>query len=613
MMPNILANWQRFFVLLGGAGLTILCLHAAKAILLPFVLALLLTFILNPVVSMLQRLRIGRVFSVLLATSCTFTFLGVVVWIFTPQLADLARELPRHKATIVQKKKITDLKGQEEQLLGSLISFAQDVSDEIRKEKTTAAAGSKPEPMNVVVEDPAGPLKYSWITVLVGPLLDNLLVAVLIVALVVLMLIHRENLRNRILRLVGQGQLISTTRVLDDVAHRISSFLFTQAVINITFGTILGVGLFFIGVPYAPFFALLAGFLRFVPYIGTAGAALLLIVCEFAFFPGWTECLLTLGLLVFLELLTAYVAEPLLLGRKTGISPIALLMAAVFWSWLWGPVGLLLSTPMTVCLIVLGKYVPNLAFLNILLGDEPVLTEQFRYYQRLLARDQDEAVEVVETYLQNHSVEAVYDEILVPALVLAKRDAALGELTNEHERWMHQIIRETLEESVNLQQDHEEEAGKPERPMGLVLGCVAHDDADELALQMLGGLLRTRAQELKVISSKALSSEIAATVEKEQPTAVVIASLPAGGLTHSYYLCKKLRSRFPRLRIILGRWGQTERAEQTRQRAVAEGANYLHTRILETADAIDPAAPIAATGQPATSPGERREEMVSSR
>ena len=186
--------------------------------------------------------------------------------------------------------------------------------------------------------------------------------------------------------------------------------------------------------------------MHFVPYLGTSAVAAILLISEIAIFPGWTECLWSLLLLLVLELGTAYVAEPLLFGRHMGISPVALLMAAAFWSWLWGPVGLLLSTPMTVCLIVLGKNVANLGFLNVLLGDEPVLTDQFRFYQRLLARDQDEAAEVMENFLKKHNLEEAYDEILVPTLVLAKHDEADGQLGREHLSWMHAVIRETMDE-----------------------------------------------------------------------------------------------------------------------------------------------------------------------
>ena len=590
-MPNVLAaNWQRFLMLLAGSMFVSACLYAAKAILVPIILALLLTFILNPVVAALQKLRLGRVFSVLIVAGGTFSVLAVLGWIFTQQLAEFARELPKHKDMIVQK--VTNLQGAEEGLLGNLLTFVQDVGDEIGKEKTPRHANDHPELTNIVFKDSSPPMNFTWVTILLGPLVDSLIGGVFVVVLVILMLVHRENLRNRIIRLAGYGRLISTTKVLDDVAHRISSFLFMQAVVNITFGITLGVGLYLIGVPYVLFFAFLSGFLRFIPYVGTSVAGVLLLICNFAFFPDWTECLLTLGLFALLEMLTAYVAEPWLFGRNTGTSPLAILIAAAFWSWLWGPIGLILSTPMTVCLIVLGKYVPNLMFLNILLGDEPVLTEDLRYYQRLLARDQDEAIEVIEHYLESHPVEAIYDDILVPALVLAKRDVAVGELTEEQARWVRQNVRETFEEYIALQQAQNGAREHAPAAITAVLAYAAHDDGDDLALRMLQSLLQERGQEVSVFSSETLASEFLAAVEQGNPATVLIAGLPAGGLTHTYYLCKRLRARLPELNIIVGRWGLTEKVEQVRERALAEGANEMHTRILQTADAIR-AAPAA--------------------
>ena len=252
MVPQISADWQRFLVQLGGAVLIIACLHLARAILLPLVVAVLLTFILNPVVGVLQKLRLGRVLSVLIAAGFTFASLAAVGWIFTQQLADLATELPKHKQNIVEK--ITALRGQEQQVLGTVMAFVQDVGDEIQKPPSKETA---PEPVNVVLAETSNPWKLTWITIVVGPLLEDLIGAVFVVALVVLILISRENLRNRIFRLCGQGHLISTTKVLDSVADRISHYLLLQAVINVLFVALLGVGLFFLGVPYAPFFALI--------------------------------------------------------------------------------------------------------------------------------------------------------------------------------------------------------------------------------------------------------------------------------------------------------------------------------------------------------------------
>ena len=262
MLPHVLANWQRFLIVMGGSVLVVACLYAAKAILLPIILAILLTFVLSPVVTVLQKLHIGRLLSVLLTTGITFTLLAVFVWIFTQQLADLARELPKHKDEIVSK--IAALRSQEQSVLGNVLSFIQEVVEEINKQLTPSRE-VRPQPVSVVVDESSSRLNMGWISVLIGPLLDVVLGGVFIIVLVIMMLISRENLRNRIIRLVGHGQLFSTTKLFDDVAHGISHFLFLQAAINILFGTLLGIGLFFIGVPYAPFFALISAALHLCP------------------------------------------------------------------------------------------------------------------------------------------------------------------------------------------------------------------------------------------------------------------------------------------------------------------------------------------------------------
>src|SRR5262249_8294685 len=247
-----------------------------------------------------------------------------------------------------------------------------------------------------------------------GPVLEGLATTVLVVVLVVFVLVLREDLRNRLLRLIGNGRITDTTKALDDAAGRISRFLLTQSLINVFFGMVLTISLWLAGVPYALLWGFLAALLRFVPYMGTFFAMLLPFTYSVAVFPGWREPLLALGIYLTLELLAAYVVEPLLLGHSTGVSPLALVFAAAVWTWLWGPLGLILSTPMTTCLVVLGKYVPGLEFLDVLLGDERVLDTSVSFYQRLLARDQDEATELVEHYLESHPPEAVFDELLLP-------------------------------------------------------------------------------------------------------------------------------------------------------------------------------------------------------
>ena len=254
--------------------------------------------------------------------------------------------------------------------------------------------------------------------------------------LVVFMLIQREELRNRLFQLFGQGRLIYTTRAFEEAARSLSRFLLMQLVINAGYGLTLGLGLYLIGVPYPLLWGILSATLRFVPYVGTWVAIGLILLFSVAVTPTWTLPLLLLAFVVVLELSTAYIVEPLFFGHSTGVSPIALVAAAAFWTWFWGPIGLILATPLTACLVVLGRYVPRLEFLGVLLGATSAMDPEFTYYQRLLARDQDEATDVVNAYLRAHRPETVYDAVLVPALVLAKHDRNSGELSPDDESFI---------------------------------------------------------------------------------------------------------------------------------------------------------------------------------
>jgi predicted PurR-regulated permease PerM len=263
----------------------------------------------------------------------------------------------------------------------------------------TTKKGTPEEPIAVRMQ-PASAFTFDRI---VAPTAEFLATAGLIVVLVVFMLIQREELRNRLLQLIGQGRLIHTTRAFEEAATSLSRFLLMQFVVNAGVGLILGIGLFLLGMPYPLLWGILSATLRFVPYVGTCLAIGLILVFSVAVTPTWTLPLLVLGFVVVLELSTAYIVEPLLFGHSTGVSPIALVVAAAFWAWLWGPIGLVLSTPLTACLVVLGRYVPHLEFLGVLLGSKSVMDPEFTYYQRLLARDQDEATDVVNVYLHTHA------------------------------------------------------------------------------------------------------------------------------------------------------------------------------------------------------------------
>ena len=420
------------------------------------------------------------------------------------------------------------------------------------------------------------------------------------------MLLKREDLRNRLIRLVSRGQITVMTKALDDAGQRISRFLLMQLIVNATVGLTVGLGLLAIGVQYALLWGFVAAVFRYIPYVGVWIAALPPIILSLAMFEGWVQPLLVLSLFLAIELLASNIAEPRLYGRSIGVSEVALLVAAAFWAFLWGPIGLILSSPLTVCMVVLGKYVPPLKFLDVLLGDEPPLDAHITFYQRLLARDQDEATQLILAQVKASSPEQVYDEFLVPTLNYAKRDRERDDLTESDEQFVVEAIREILEDLGERREaaTQAKEAIRPEdqanaaAPIRLrVLACPARDEADRLALEMLRQLLDPAKWEVEVAAVETLTADLVAQVAEQSPALVCIGALPPGGLAHARYLCKKLRSRFPEIKIIVGRWGLTGGVEANREQLQDAGADLMATTMLETRNELNSLLPILTQAQ----------------
>jgi hypothetical protein len=347
----------------------------------------------------------------------------------------------------------------------------------------------------------------------------------------------------------------------------------------------VGLGLFLIGVPYAVTWGSLAAALRFIPYLGAFVALLLPLAISLAVFPGWLEPALVVGLFLVLELTTGSVLEPWLYGQSAGVSQVALLIALTFWAWLWGPVGLLMATPLTVCLVVLGKHLPALGFLVVLMGDRPVIEAKARYYQRLLARDQDEATDIVETYVHTDGRESVYDTLLLPALYYAKQDRDRGLLTEGDAQFVGQATREILDVLAH-------DAPAPsERDTGdltsadtrvRIVGCPARDEADALALEMVRHLLDPARYRIEVIGASMLTAEVVAWVDLHRPQLLCIGAIAPGGLSQARHLCKRLRWQCPELKIVVGRWGLHDEKDADRQQLLAAGADHVETTVLDT-------------------------------
>jgi predicted PurR-regulated permease PerM len=537
-------------------------MYWAREVAIPLALAVFITFILAPFVTLLQRRGLGRLPAVIVVVGAAVVASGGVATVVGSQLVRLTQSLPDYEENI--KKKVASLKGMlpgdGESRLGRLVTEVTEAfADTPRKRE-----GSAPDPPPVFVRPE--PSLATRITGYLSPAAEALGQAAFTFILVVFMLFRREDLRNRMIRLVGHGQVTTTTKAVDDTSRRISRYLLVQFLLNAAFGLVVTAGLFLIGLRYEMKYAVLWGFvaflMRYVPYIGTWIGLIPPALFAVAANPGWFPVVLVAALYLGLELFCNNVLEPRLYGKSLGLSEVAQLVATAFWALLWGPIGMILAWPLTTCLLVLGKYVPQWRFLNVLLGDEPVLEPRVAFYQRLAARDPDEAAEIVLKDLEAHPPERVYDDVVLPALAVARTDVRTEALGDEDLKAILAAVREVVEETGE---------DRPAPPLGAAddrvraLLVPALDDLDRAGLEIFARLFDPAQWELEILPPNTLASELLQRIEERRPVAVVIGSLPTGGRTHTRYLCKRLRARFPDLKLVVGRWTADEDKEAAEQ------------------------------------------------
>jgi predicted PurR-regulated permease PerM len=554
------------------AVVVIATLYLARVVLIPFALAILLSFLLTPAAIWLERIRFPRVIAVFVVIALFVAAMGSVGWTVTNQLVEVTGQLPNYKANI--KDKLSSLRSPKGQGLDKATDAVAELSKELAVAPTSDLPAGKPgaqlpslaRPLSVVVlSPPTSLLEYA------GSALGPLGTAGIVIVFTIFMLMRREDLRNRFIRVAGRGRLGPMTHALDEAARRVSRYVFLQFLVNLSYGLVLAVALYFIGIPNALLWGVGAGILRFLPYIGPPIGAMLPILLSLALFDGWTRALLTIGLFVVIELVVSNIVEPNLYGAHTGISALAILFAAVFWTLLWGPIGLVLSTPLTVCLVVMARHVPHLGFLQVILGDEPVLPPEAQFYQRLLATDQNEAKQVLENYLKDKPLEDLYDSVLIPALSLAEQDRHRNELDEATEIFICQSIKELLEEvhdrgTEQLALDATDVEGtvssntSPSSPhhtaanrATYVVCMPVRDDADEIVGTMLAHLLDRAGYRTHFIEI-GTTTEMLAQVVQEKPDIVCLSALPPFAVAHARRLYQGLRAQSPDLQIVIGLW-----------------------------------------------------------
>jgi predicted PurR-regulated permease PerM len=547
-----------------GIVVAVAGLYFGRQVLIPLALAMVFAFLLTPIVELLERCRLGRVPSLLVVLVLSFALFATVGWGVTNQLMEIMAHLPDYRANIHNK--IEALRAPAIGGLGKATATVNDLSKELSAASETAGnkklgknGGREPIPVQVAAP-PRSTAEYLYDVV--GPLTGILETAGIVVIFTLFILMKREDLRSRLVRLAGSGQLRVMTQALDDASKCLGRYLLLQFVVNAGYGLLFGLGVYFIGIPHPLLWGVLASLLRFIPYIGTPVAAAFPIAMALAVFPGWSQVGLTFVLFSFLELTIANVIEPWLYKTHTGVSSLAILVAAIFWGMLWGPVGLILSTPLTVCLILMGRYVPQLSFLEILLGDEPVLSPQAHFYQRLLALDDEEARDIVDKYLKENPLGNLYDSVLVPALSLAEQDRHRNVLDETRTTFIHQSTRELIEElyevSVNAAGSSNGDSAATVTDISTMSGpkilCVpARDEADEIVGTMATQLLRRAGHDAHTLPIGPVSAMLEQ-VERLHGDVICVSALPPFAAGQAKSLCRQLRQHCPKVKIVLGLW-----------------------------------------------------------
>ncbi|MCC6533831.1 MAG: AI-2E family transporter [Burkholderiales bacterium] len=570
-------RWAGPFFALGTLALAIAGLRMAASLLIPIGIAILAAFLLTPAVRSLERNGIPRLAAVGAAVCLVLIALGGLGWVVARQTNDLLDVFPQYEGNL--RHKLALLRSDEGSIFSKLRDIAQRVDRQISGDTATSAA-APPDAVKVTVVEPQSPLALDRLPETARTAAPAIGGTVLAFALLAFILMRREDLRERIYGLAGRARLPITTRAIDEATERITRTLLTQFTVNTSFGLAYGLGLYLIGIPFAPLWGLLAIALRYVPFIGAALAFTLPFVVSVLTMQGWEGPLLVAGWFVVLEIVFIGL-EAWLIGPGIGVSPTATLIMLAFWTWLWGPIALLLATPLTACLMVIARFLPQFRFLEIALGDRPVLDAPDRLYQRLLSRDLEECTRLAGAHAHSDGLVHAYDELLLPALRVASNDAVLQRISAGEYADILKSAR-ALIESMGTRVRAGVEAGAAGARAGerrVRILCIARDDADRIGHLMLQQVLDPGRFELELCSSDLLVSETVELIGRYIADGVCIGSMPPEGMLSAKLICRRLRKRFPGTTIIVARWGGDGRFAHERDVLRTAGASAVYTSI----------------------------------
>jgi predicted PurR-regulated permease PerM len=595
-------------------------LYLAREVLIPVTLAVLLSFVLAPLANLLRALGLGKVLSALLAVILALCFVLAIGGLIATQLANVAEQAPRYQSTIQHKIEATRslTLGKISAIAGRLGRRLRSPSDDENAHPSNRGAsepppGAEQKPLAVEVHQP-DPSPVELAQRMLTPVVSPLSTLAIVFVIAIFVLLQREDLRDRLIRLFGSRDLHRTTIAMDEAANRLSRYFLAQLGINASFGAIIAIGLSLIGIPSPILWGIIGALLRFVPYIGAFLSAVLPLALAAAVDPGWTMLLWTAGLYIAVELVTGQAVEPYVYGQSTGLSPISVVVAAIFWTWLWGPIGLILSTPLTLCLVVLGRHVDRLEFLEVALGDSPPLTPIENFYQRMIASDPDETLDQAEQLLKECSLSSYYDEIVRKGLQLAANDVERGVLAPGQLERIDEAVRSLIDDLAS----HDDANPEPEKSakapatspspeqealktVGLEMPiaqrahlpsdwqgeapvlCVAgRGPFDEAASTMLGQLLSKHGLGAQVVPHDAVSRANIRSLDTKSVRMMCLTYLEiAGTPSHLRFLLRRLRRQLPDVPILVGLWSAEDPVFEDERLRATIGVDYYASSLRE--------------------------------